>query len=324
MKAKALVLSAAKKVELTEVEVAAPRENEVSVAVRVCGICAGDVYAFSQRLEKPRYPHRFGHEGVGVVRELGSGVEGLKAGDAVALMGGAPHFSEYVTVPRENVFALPAGADPLHLWLVEPVACVVNTLQHAGVTPGDTVAVIGTGFMGLLLLQGLRFTLAGEVYAADIEPLRVKLAEKFGPSKSFDLSSPSGKESLVAVGTSAYDGMNIVFEVSGVAGALDLAAGLVRRGGTLVIVGWHHEPRTLDLSRWHMGGYRVLNTSPMCEPNFGSVFGRSIRLMQRGVFDLSLLVTHVQPASHAQELFEVAASRADGYLKGVIAFGGNH
>jgi threonine dehydrogenase-like Zn-dependent dehydrogenase len=78
------------------------------------------------------------------------------------------------------------------------------------------------------------------------------------------------------------------------------------------------EPRKVSLARWHGLGLQAYATSPSIAPDFESIFRRTVPMMAKGVFDLRPLVTHVVPPSHAQDLFEVAVDRRDGYIKGVI------
>jgi threonine dehydrogenase-like Zn-dependent dehydrogenase len=112
-------------------------------------------------------------------------------------------------------------------------------------------------------------------------------------------------------------------EAAGAAATLSQATELVRPGGKLGIFAWHHEPRSVDLSVWHMRGIRVMN----CAPNIGrdrneETWDRAIRLMERGIFNMTPLVTHRHPADDVQAAMELAAERPGDYIKGVLSFQG--
>jgi len=145
------------------------------------------------------------------------------------------------------------------------------------------------------------------------------LAEKFGATQIINSLTEGGQARLQELKREKAD---VVIEAAGAAPALDLATDLTKTSGRLCIFSWHHERRSIDLSRWHAGGFEVLNTSPMIDADRGFFknFHRAIALMQKGVFDLRPLVTHVAPYTDAQRLFEVAAGKKQDYIKGVVTF----
>jgi len=302
------------KLDMVERRINPPGPREVLVRIKACGICAGDVYKFKRPDPAWKYPVFFGHEGCGVVEAVGKQVTQLSEGDNVALLG-KQQFSQRIVVPVRSACKLPSSITH-HEWIVEPVACVVNSLTNAGITPGDDVVIVGCGFMGLLHVQGLAHMPVSKVVAVERIRKRLSLAGEFGATHLI----ARGEEEELHGMAATIAGFDVAIECSGAAAALNLCSKILRRGGTLVIFAWHHQPRRVDTSRWHVGGYRVLNTSPMFSPNFDSFFGRAVKMMERGIFRLDRLVTHVSPAERAQELFEIAASAKDGYIKGAIAF----
>ena len=101
---------------------------------------------------------------------------------------------------------------------------------------------------------------------------------------------------------------------------MDYTFRLVRMGGIIVNFAWHRHPYTFDLEDWHLNGWRILNTVPEMNPDFGALYARAISLLANGTFTNERLVTHVGPVEKALELFNAAADRTDGYIKGVITF----
>jgi threonine dehydrogenase-like Zn-dependent dehydrogenase len=115
----------------------------------------------------------------------------------------------------------------------------------------------------------------------------------------------------------------LVIEAAGVAETIQMAASLTRPGGRVAVFAWHHAPRSLDLGLWHMRGLKVLNTAPGIGTDRKVLhMERAARLLERGVFNLSKLVTHRHPVSKVQEAMELSARRPEGYIKGVLTFEG--
>lgn len=320
MKAKAMLYAAPGRVEMDEVEVRDPDIDEVQIELKATALCAWDLALF-QGPDSPTgvWPFLHGHEGVGVVRKVGARVKGLREGDRVTAMGNeASLFGQFANVPESCAVRLPDSAERWEHWVAEPVACVVNGLEWCGLVPGDRVCVVGTGFMGLMWVQGLAHTLAQEVVGIDIDARRLALARQFGADRTIDLTAPGADEALAELREKPFD---LVIEVAGKQPALDVAYSLLRPSGTLTIFSWQRGGnRSIDLGTWHMSGFRVMNSGPAISPHFNQAFRRAVPLMERGVFDLKPLVTHVVPVEQAQGLFEAAVAHADGYIKGVVTW----
>lgn len=320
MKSKAVCFVAPKKVEIREIDVPLPERGEVMVRIKACGVCQGDVSTFLNIRDVPHvFPSFQGHEGVGVVEKVGPQVKNITPGDIVATLwggGGGGHFSQYVTLPEDYVAKISIQVEKFEHWIVEPVADVVNAIDFTGSSPGDRIAVVGCGFMGLLWIQGLKHTLAKEVMAIEVDPQRLRLAHKFGADIVFN--SKQEKHKLREL----YEGkVDTVVEVAGVQETLDLATNLARIGGTLTIFAWHHDPRLIrNPGRWHLKGLKVLNATPFMSPNFAEVFQRTVPLLEKKIFDLKPLVTHILPYTDAQKMLEIASKKEEQYIKGVLLF----
>lgn len=304
-------------VAVQQVTVAPPGPHEVQVEIKACGVCTGDVHRFLAT-EPFGFPALIGHEGTGVVREVGAAVEKVVPGDNVALLGSG-HYAQLVNTPADRAFKIPGDVQDFERWILEPVACVVNGVEQARVRPGDRVLLIGCGFMGLMLLQGLKRTLAAEVLAADVDPARLELARGFGADEVF-LTSEEGELERLRTHAGDMGGFDVVVEAAGAKPALTLAGDLLRRAGTLVMFSWHHGTQEINSTQWHLGGFRVFNASPMISDDFAGIAERTVRLMERGVFDLEPLITHAVDYHEAQEVLETAVARKDGYIKGVLIY----
>lgn len=316
-----LFYAAPERVELREIELDPPAPDQVQVQLLVTGLCAYDLSLFRGHL--PSYlsfPFLHGHEGVGIVRAVGANVKRLAVGDRVALMGNASKLlGRMANVNQELAARVPDDGRAPELWLAEPVACVVNGLEWNQLRAGDRVAVVGAGFMGLLLIQGLRYSLAAEVTAIDLDEHRLELAREFGARRVINPLSAEGKAQLTDLERAPFD---VVIESAGSQAALDLSYRILRSGGVLNIFASHRgsTTRSVDIYEWHHKGIRVFNTSPKISPNFEAIFHRTIPLMERGVFDLAPLITHRTRPEDAQALFELALARKEDYIKGIVVW----
>ena len=296
--------------EIVEIEVLDPEPGEVQLESGACGICALDLYAFRHGTAAMPFTPPAGHEGVSHITKIGQGVEGFKEGQRVA--GGS--FARVSNVKATEIYPIPASDQPDEYWVVEPVSCVVTGIDLCNLRPGDRVAVVGCGFMGLLLVQGLAHSYAEQLIGIDINPKRLELAKRFGADAVFDASEHDLGGHLEELRALEID---TVVETSGTQAGLNLATRLVRTGGRISEFGWIHGNATVSGDAWHLGGFTIVNPSP-----FGKIrdtFPAAIRLMKKGIFDLRPLVTHVVPLEEYPSLCErIADGEEPDYIKGVV------
>lgn len=313
------------KLEIRPVKVAVPGPHQVRVRVRVCGVCAWDLLIFSGGYQRVRaFPFYFGHEGIGLIESVGPGVRRVSVGDRVALRQaavigeeGSGHMAEYALQSDAEVVPLPADGKPDEHWLVEPVACCVNALDLTRIRAGARVALVGSGFMGSIILQLLALSPVCRISVFELRPESLQYARSLEgrvPIDVHDLQADPDLDSL-------YGSFDVAIETAGVEPAFLLADRLVRKGGTFVVFSRQNRPFAFDFSSWHSRGITVLNASPASAPDFSSCFHQSVALMRAGRIDLSSLVTHVAQPQQAQGLFEDALSKKGGYIKGVIRWG---
>jgi threonine dehydrogenase-like Zn-dependent dehydrogenase len=309
MKAKTIRYTPDGDIELTTVEVGDPGPGEVQVEGTACGICAWDITTckLGRAFKAPAPP---GHEGVGHVRKLGPGVEGFAVGDRVA--GGG--FAKVRNLPLERVYRIPESDFPDEHWIVEPVSCAVTGIDHCRLKPGDRAAVVGCGFMGLLILQGLVRSYADQVVGIDVEPSRLEAAGAVGVTELYNPAEMGDEKIVELLKTRELD---VVVDTSGSQAGLDLSTAIVRRGGVINLFGWiKGERATFDTGAWHMNGLTVVNSSPSAK--IRDPFPPAIRLMAKGVFDLKPLVTHVVPLKDYPALMKKIISGDPSYIKGVV------
>jgi threonine dehydrogenase-like Zn-dependent dehydrogenase len=154
---------------------------------------------------------------------------------------------------------------------------------------------------------------------ADVKPYNLALAKQYGATEVIQNNTPQGQARLEELKQQPFD---LVVEAAGAESTVQMAGSFVRNGGRLAIFAWHHTPRTMDLGLWHVRGITVLNSAPNIGTDHNTnSFHRAIRLLDRGTFDLSQLVTHRHTVNDVQAAMELAARRPADYIKGVLLFG---
>jgi len=307
-----------------EIDVDKPGMNEVLIETKACGICMGDIYTFQGKLPGSKV---MGHEGVGVVAQVGEGVKNVQVGDKVTTLGG-PAFAEYYKTDCRSVAKIPCGVEDLACWISEPLACVVNGIRGSEIQIGDNVCLIGCGYMGLLLIQAMPKNMLGSLVALDVQNERLKMAKQFGADH---VLNPEEADVVREVRGLLSGEADIVIEASGAPATLHLATELVRggwaketgrmvQGGKIVIFGRHVLDEMVPTEKWHTKGLAVLNTAPSSSSDFNRDFCDAVNLLRKGVFDQKPLITHRFPYEDVQTAFETASEKRKGYIKGVITF----
>jgi len=273
----------------------------------------GDIYVYEGKVKSE---NAMGHEGVGVVANVGEGVRNVKCGDKVTTLGG-PAFADCYLTDYRNVAKIPDDIEDFTLWISEPPACAVNGIRGSEIQIGDNVCIIGCGYMGLLLIQAMPRNILGNIIAIDIRDERLALAKKSGVD--FGLN-PAKADVVEGVHGLLGGEADVVIEASGAHGTLGLATDLVRPGGKITIFGRHVMDESVPTEKWHGKGLRILNTAPAFSSDFNRDFRDAVRLLGRGVFDQKPLITHRFTDEDAQTAFKIASERHVDYIKGVITF----
>lgn len=308
MNAKTMRYGSDGSIEIYEQPVDDPSPGEVQLQGGVCGICSWDIATVRWGNKVPMAPA--GHEGVGYVTKVGHGVTGLKEGDRAA--GGG--FASARNLPETRVYKIPDSTLADEFWVVEPVSCAVTGIDHCRLRAGDRIAVIGSGFMGLLILQGLLRAPLDQVVAIDVVQSRLDLARAIGVTETFDASQTDHAQLAAELQRREFD---VVVDTTGNQAGLDLATDIIKRGGLINLFGWlKGTTATFDPTKWHSGGFTIVNSSPSSK--LRDPFPPAIRLIGRGVFDLRPLVTHVTPLDGYAALMDRILRGDSGYVKGVV------
>jgi threonine dehydrogenase-like Zn-dependent dehydrogenase len=291
-----------------------PREDQVLVRVAACGICRGDIQEFGRARKSET---AFGHEAVGQVVARGPWVRSLSEGDWV--VGSLwPGFSTHALAREGQSFKAPADIGRMGA-VVEPLKCVTTVVRAAAVDFGDTVAVVGCGFMGLAAVAALAGGYARDVFAVDGVESRRELATGLGATMAWD---PAAGDVVAEVRRRASGrGADAVIEFAGNTEAATLAARLVRPRGRLVVAGGRI-PQADGSGLYdtlYISAFTTHYAPPMFSPDPVDDWRRAIDALARGRYPAARLVTHTWPLDQIQHALE-AASAGDGgrYLKGII------
>lgn len=248
-----------------------PGAGEVLVKVMDCGVCGSDVhyYEFGRIGDfVVRKPMILGHECAGVVTEVGEGVTSVQVGDRVAVEPGytcgkcefckkglynlcpdvvflatPPYdgaFAEYLKYPADMVFKLPDNMDTEEGALVEPFCVGLHAVAQSGGKLGDSAVVLGSGCIGLCTMLALHANGIRTVYVVDMLQLRLDKAKELGATAVFNAGECDAVEEIMKLTGGA--GVPLVFETAGSRVTTQQTAKLVKRGGTVVLVGMAANP----------------------------------------------------------------------------------
>jgi threonine dehydrogenase-like Zn-dependent dehydrogenase len=261
--------------------------GEILIKTLACGICSGDLFIYQNRVDLAASHSLLGHEATGVVVGIGRDVTGLAEGHVVTALG-MPAYADHLTTPPDQVVKLPPKIDPVTA-LGEPVACCVHAANRFGTVPGDRVAVVGCGFMGLICLQLARYQGAGFICALDPVADRRDMSRLFGAQVALDPTTTSMEEIVAQHGE-----FDLVIEAAGSQSALDLCGDLVKEHGRLILVGYHQSDgglRTVLMQQWNLKAIDVVNGHVRRQDEKVEAMRQGIDLMRQGHVVTAPLVT---------------------------------
>jgi threonine dehydrogenase-like Zn-dependent dehydrogenase len=314
---RAAVLTAPGKIEIHEIQRPIPQANQVLIRVESCGVCASNVAPFEGR---PWFSYPFesgapGHEACGRIEALGPKVSEWQIGERVAFLSGHG-FAEYELARTSALVPLPSQFDGEQI-PAEPIGCVMNIVRRSEIHPGMTVAVVGTGFMGTLLIQ-LAKAKGAEVLAFGRRPFALELARKAGAKESLRLSDTPMSMARVQALTEGRL-CEVVIEATGQQAALDFASQITGIRGRLVIAGYHQEESSqINLRLWNWRGLDVINAHER-DPAI-SIRGirEAIEAVRSGVLDPRPLLTHSFSLDRLDEALVLTRDRPNGFVKAMI------
>jgi len=322
-----------------------PGPGEVLLKVASVGICGSDVhYYLDGRIgdQVVTAPIIMGHEFSAWVAELGAGVEGLEVGQLVAVepaihcgecescQHGHPNlcpdvrfcgtppvdgvFAEYTVMPAKNCFPLLQGLGPVEGAILEPLGVAIHAVDLAHLKPGQTIAVLGAGPIGLLTAAVAKVSGVSAIYMT--EPLAYR--RQFALDYVADAASnpyENGTDVITKImRLTGGRGVDVAFEAAGASETPDQAAALARAGGKVIVAGIPSD----DTMAFTASITRRKGLTIKLVRRMKHTYPRAIRLVQTGMVDVKSLVTHIFPLERIAEAFEVIAAYDDGVLRAVV------
>jgi len=326
MNMKAALLCEPKRVEISEIDVPQLRDDEVMVRPKYAGICGSDVSLFMGHRVPPAYPLVPGHEVVGYVTAVGKSVTQIEVGQRVIV---EPNYScgvcaycragrgnicpnkkslgvtisgcyaEQFVAPAEFVWPVPNTISDEDAVTIEPLAVSLHALWQSGAQIGDTVAVLGCGSTGLLLIQAA-VSQGMHVFAHDIIDNKLDMARQLGAqdNQSSDISELWRNE-----------GVTSVFECAGAAATVELALNAVPRGGQVILLGLSSSQASFTPLKFVREELRVSGSIIYDHP---TDFARTIALVEKKVLSPKRIVTNTFSFDEISHALQVASAGESG------------
>ena len=340
----ALVLTEYKNLQMQEV--AKPTllsPTQVLVRIKAASICGSDVHGYDGSTGRRKPPLIMGHEGSGVIEEAGSLVTNFKVGDRVTfdstiycgtcsfckqglfnlcdnrrVLGVScvdyhqdGIFAEYALIEERILFHLPEGLTFEEAAMAEPAGVAAHAISLAGPKLGEDVAVVGAGLIGLLAIKLLRTMTSGTVIAIEMDEQRRKKALQIGADATFD---PRDPELLATIKTLTKGEMlPLVYEAVGASSPINTAISLVRKGGTVVLVG--NVTPTIELPLQSVVT-RQIRLQGSCAIN--GEYPTVLKMMADKKLDVTDLISKVAPLKEGRIWFDKLYNREDNLLKVVL------
>lgn len=302
--------------EVTKSDIPVPGEGQVLIRIEGCGLCASNLGPWEgvSGIGYPLDAGAPGHEVYGRVARVGAGVKHVRVGDAVTALS-YNGFAEYDVADADAVVRLPSTLEGEPV-LGEPVACAVNVHRRAGVQEGDTVVVVGVGFLGALVTRLVQRDRPGRVIAVSRRREGREMAERMGADVAIGLDD----DVIERVHDLTRGRMaDVIIEATGKQAPLDLAAELTRVRGRLVVAGYHQDgPRTVNMQLWNWRGIDVINAHERDPAAYAQGMEEGVHLIASGELEIRPLISHHLPLGEINRAFELAYTRPAGFFKAVV------
>jgi len=318
-------------------------DDEVLIEIKAAGICGSDVHGLDGRTGRRIPPLIMGHEAAGVITETGKDVKDWKKGDRVTfdstiyplndwytlkgmynlsdnrmVLGVSPKeyrrhgaFAEYLNVPQHILYKIPDNVSFTQAAMVEPVAVAAHAVGLSSPGWNDSVAVIGSGMIGLFIIQVLRSRGCGKIFAVDTDPLKLKMAGKLGADYVFDPAKEKISDEIVSL--TSERGADHVFEAVGIEATIETAIESVRKGGIVTLVGNLSSSVRLPLQAVVTRQIRLQGSCAIC-----GEYIAVLDMIARKEIKVEPLLSAEAPLSEGAEWFKRLYSKEPGLVKVVL------
>lgn len=305
------------------------KSTDVVVKITKTTICGTDLGILHGKTPSVKPGTTLGHEGVGIIETTGDSVRNFKKGDRVIIScitsdgsceyckkqmyshcedGGwiLGHLingtqAEYVRIPHadNSLYLIPEGSDEEALVMLSDILPTGHEIgvQYGRVKPGDTIAIIGAGPIGMSALLTAQFYSPAKIYMIDIDENRLKMSKKFGAT---DIINSSEEDAVKKILSETKDGVDVAIEAVGVPGTFDICQRIVRPGGHVANVGVHGKPVEFQIQDLWIKNITITtglvntNTTPML-----------LKTVSSGKLKPAQLITHHFKLENMLEAYEV-------------------
>ncbi len=340
---KAMLLSQYKQLEITEIPKPEIGPLDILISVQACGICGSDVHGYDGSTGRRVPPIIMGHEAAGVITQVGSQVTRFAVNDRVTfdstiscsscfhcargeinlcdnrkVLGvscdeyrqhGA--FAEFVVVPENIVYALPDSFPFEHAAMIEAVSIAVHAANRTPISLGDSCVVVGTGMIGLLVIQAMKRAGCSTIIAVDLDPDKLELALKLGATNSINASTEDVVTKVKEL--TSGRGTDVAVEVVGATKTIQTAIESVRKGGSITLVG--NLAPEIDLPLQSVVT-RELTLNGSCASR--GEYPQCIELMDRGDIQVEPLISLKASLEEGPALFERLYNAEPGLMKVIL------
>lgn len=306
------------RIEVQTVPKPEPQAHQARIKLEGCGVCASNLPPWEGKpwFNYPFAPGQLGHEGWGIVDAVGS-ESNLEIGRRVAFL--SDHaYAEYDVADSGAIVPLPAELDG-HAFPGEPLGCALNIFRRSEIKEGQTVAIIGIGFLGALLTR-MASEAGARVVAISRRPFSLQLAQQMGASETIAMDE---HWKIIERVKELTDGQfcDVVIEAVGKQEPLGLAGELTRERGRLIIAGYHQDgARQINMQLWNWRGLDVINAHER-DPQIYRDGLRDVALeVAAGRLNPAPLYTHTFALDELADALNATRDRPDGFLKALIRF----
>jgi threonine dehydrogenase-like Zn-dependent dehydrogenase len=317
--------------------------NDMLIRVKAVAICGSDVHGFDGSTGRRLPPIVMGHEAAGEVVETGTAVKTFKKGDRVTfdstiycgecfycqngmmnlcdnrvVLGVSPGeyrrhgaFAEYVVIPDRIAVHLPADLSYEEAACTEPVGVAAHGVRLTSICLNDTVAVVGTGLIGNLVIQLLKTCVSGKIIAIDTESSRLEVAKSFGADA---LLNPADSDLEKKIKNLTFGrGADCVIEAVGAAESIRTAISIVRKGGSVTLVGNVSPNVEIPLQAVVSRQIRLQGSCAIC-----GEYEMSLDLMARKKVNIKAIISATAPLSEGEAWMNKLYNKEGNLLKVVL------
>jgi len=294
-----------------------PPPEGVRIRLEGCGVCGSNLPSWEGRpwFKYPLPAGEPGHKGWGIIDAVGSAVTRFKGGERVAVISYRA-FAEFDIAHEQSVVPLPEGlaGKPFP---GEALGCAMNVFRRCEIKAGQTVAVVGVGFLGALLVR-LSAEAGARVIAIGRRPFALEMAQGFGARHAIPMIDHWQIIEQVKKLTDGK-GCDCVIEAVGSQWPLDLAAELTCERGRLVIAGYHQDgPRQVNMQMWNWRGLDVINAHERDPKIYVEGVRMAVEAIAAGRLDPSPLYTHTFRLDQLASALNCVKERPQNFMKALV------